>query len=317
MSHAPSRSKLTHPAEAVRIDTTPIELPDGWRGRVVTPSPQNPRETALPHPAAWRTILQAFLDHPMSMDDTVTLKYSAGSEVLRGTLSWELGRVDVVVKHHTPSGMSGRLSAMLSGSRAQRNFDRAAALLEAAVSTARPLVWIERRKPKLESWLITAYVSDLVDLDHVALALLPQAASDELRHIKNSVIAAVSRMFEGLARGGWHHRDLKASNILLQHWTTPGLELQAWLVDLDGLSRSRPAQHRHERQRLVRLAASLICYESITRTDYIRFLKTYRNAFGSGRDWRDEFRLLALEAGRYATRSVRRKSHKLDGYAGD
>ena len=116
---------------------------------------------------------------------------------------------------------------------------------------------------------------------------------------------------------GWHHRDLKASNILLLHHDETNEPTQAWIVDLDGLSRVAAADVKRERQRLVRLGASLIGHVSVTQTDLVRFLRAYFASSSTARDWRTEFRQLSRSAIRYAERSELRKRHKLDGYTGD
>ncbi len=321
MASVPPPSKPAPPQRATRIDMEAIDLPGGWHGRVALRIQGETTEHSLPTLPAWQAALQTFVNDPFSIDQAVTLKYSRGAEVLHGALACEGGRLEVVAKHHTPFSAGARISAMLTGSRAQRNFDRAAELLASGVSTAVPLAWIARSKPKRESWWMTMFAPDLVDLDHIALSLLPQVDPDHAHSIKRDIIHAVAELFLGLTSGGWHHRDLKASNVLLRHWDTPGHKPEAWIVDLDGLSRSG-ASSRSETQRLVRLGASLRSYASMTRTDYVRFLKAYRHADSTTpnrptADWRHEFRLLARAAERYAEKSTLRKSHKIDGYAGD
>jgi hypothetical protein len=310
------------PTSAPLVDTTTvvtetIKLAGAWRGQVVVRIDDPSTALAVPTGSQWVSILESFLQDPFAIPDGVTLKYSLGAEVLRGTLHGAPEPLDVVAKHHSACGWSGRLSSIVSGSRGKRNFDRAVALLSTGVSTAVPLAWIERSRPAPESWLITAFAPDLIDLDHITLSLLPQLEPRHTHAAKCAVIESVAQLFRGLARGGWHHRDMKASNILLRHWKTGGIAPEAWIVDLDGLSRSSAVRPRTETQRLVRLGASLRSYASITRTDYVRFLKAYRRHAEPHGDWRQEFRSLARAAQQYATRSTHRKSHKIDGYTGD
>lgn len=317
MISAPPPSTSAPPRHVTTITTETVEVAGSWRGQVTVGIDNPSTAHAVPTGSQWRSMLESFLQDPFAISDGVTLKYSLGAEVLRGTLRGAPTPLDVVVKHHTACGWSGRLSGIVSGSHGKRNFDRAVALLSTGVSTAIPLAWIERSRPTPESWLITAFAPDLIDLDHIALSLLPQLDPHRTRSVKCAMIEGVARLYRGLAEGRWHHRDLKASNVLLRHWNTDGRTPEAWLVDLDGLSRSSAIRPRTERQRLVRLGASLRSYASVTRTDYIRFLKAYRCHDRSREERRQEFRALAEAAQRYAARSTHRKSHKIDGYTGD
>jgi hypothetical protein len=68
---------------------------------------------------------------------------------------------------------------------------------------------------------------------------------------------------------------------------------------------------------LVRLAASLLDYISLTRSDYCRFLQTYLARAGLPREtWKEHYRSLAAQATDYVGRAQKRKTHKLDGYTG-
>jgi len=305
------------PKTCGRIETAAIHLPGGWRGKVTVALHDGPSEHRLPDASQWRAVLQSFVTDPFSLADGTTLKFVPGAEVLRGTFAHGGGTLTVIAKHHTAEGLGGHLSILLRGSRARRNFERAAKLACSGVATALPLAMIERARPARESWLVTAYVPDLVDLDRMALAVLPHVHGSDGARIKRRIGQAVVTLLLRLAQGGWHHRDLKASNILLRHHDRNDEPMQAWIVDLDGLSRAASSDVGRDRQRLVRLTASLMDYASITRTDMARFLRSYLAAAEGQREWRLEFRQLAQNAKRYAEHSKRRKGHKLDGYAGD
>ena len=94
-------SKDTQPSPSGRIETTSIDLPDGWRGRVTVSCHSRTLEDGLPLTTEWRTILQAFVRDPFSLSDSVTLKYVPGAEVLRGTIPHGGGTLTVIAKHHT------------------------------------------------------------------------------------------------------------------------------------------------------------------------------------------------------------------------
>ncbi len=72
------------------------------------------------------------------------------------------------------------------------------------------------------------------------------------------------------------------------------------------------------RQSVVRLAASLLTYTTVTRSDYCRFLRAYLARTGWPPDaWKEHYHRLSQQANHYVRRARRRKANKLDGYTGD
>jgi tRNA A-37 threonylcarbamoyl transferase component Bud32 len=202
--------------------------------------------------------------------------------------------------------------------RERRNFDRALALFQAGVNTALPLALLEQRGPQRGAWLITQFLPDAVDLDQVVLLLLPQLPLDRARAVRNKLITSLVEMLHRLETHNLHHRDLKASNFLVTNWDAASGEPRIWIVDLDGLSLHRPLIARKRWQPLMRLAASLLGYHTISRTDYTRFLKVYLTRMDAPHaEWKTRFRELQRRAAAYVRRAQRRKRHKLDGYEAD
>jgi hypothetical protein len=174
---------------------------------------------------------------------------------------------------------------------------------------------VERCARRGESWLLTAAVAGLLDLDRICLSELGRLDPREQRRVRDGLIAALTELFLCLERRGLTHRDLKASNILFSDWTMGSA--RAWLTDLDGLGR-RSMSFRGRAQPLARLAASVLSYSSISRTDYARVLLAYLRRGGDvPRNWKHEFRRLQGLAVCYARRAAARKRHKLDGYNAD
>ena len=83
---------------------------------------------------------------------------------------------------------------------------------------------------------------------------------------------------EGVARLQWRglherqlsHRDLKAGNIL-------AAEDRIWLIDLVGMRVFMQLSREERIQNLTRLNASFHAHPLLTRTDKLRFLRTYQN----------------------------------------
>ncbi len=307
------------------VSAVSIALSGGWSGRVLVEdraaSPARAGGGGLPDCGSWRPWLEQLIAHPADLPGYSVLKFSKTAEVFRAGLAWSGGandrRMDVICKRATIGGFGRGLLARWRPSRARRNFDRGLALLRAGIGTALPLATLERRARPGEAWLVTEHLADLVDLDLVVLTRLPRLDSRQSFKVKSALLDAVIELFSRLASLGLHHRDLKASNILIANWDDPGQGLRAVLVDLDGLRRRRWWRPSERRQPLIRLAASLLGYPAITRTDHLRFLRRYLPPTGrGGAQWKAHFRSLARGATRYANRAQGRKTHKLDGHTG-
>src|SRR5262249_26620518 len=81
-------------------------------------------------------------------------------------------------------------------------------------------------------------------------------------------IAQVARLIVALHLRQLSHRDLKAGNILV------GCQAM-WLIDLVGVREYRRLSRARRVQNLARLHASFYQHPSLTRTDKLRFLRTY------------------------------------------
>ena len=299
-----------------------LRLARGWSALVVTRVDGFTLGAAsargLPAVEDWRHVLETLTDNPAATPGYAVLKYSEGGEVFRGRIAWGGGSLDVVGKRFTMRSFGRRLLAAGQPSKGRVDFDRGLDLLHAGIATALPLAIVERGTPHREVWLITEFVPDAVDLAQVALVLLPRLESDRRRRVKNAITEAIVDLVDRMARHGFGHRDLKASNILLTHWDSRDAPVRPWLVDLEGLRPRRPWSAWRHRRPLVRLAASLLEHPAVTRTDYCRFLHGYLARAGVVREeWKPRYRVLADEAARYVRRAQRRKTGKLDGYGGD
>ncbi len=312
--HARTLSSVSYRAQR-------LELPQGLRGEALTDGESvGGLRHRLPSAAAWRQWLEHVAVDPSVLPGYATLKYSKSGEVFRAMVaetSGPTGGTLQVACRVTHSESYGTTWTAWRRSRARRNFHRAMALLRAGIDTAIPLAWMERPSTPRTSWLVTAYVGEVVDLDQIALTLLPQMDRRASQKARNGVVDAVVELLVRLDRAGLHHRDLKASNILITNWEGRETRLRPMLVDLDGLHPRRWWSPRERRQPLIRLAASLRDYPGLTRTDFARFLLRYLTQAGRPRaEWKTHFRRLARDATLYAQRSQLRKTHKLDGFTG-
>lgn len=265
-------------------------------------------------PAEWKAPLAEMLTDPTQLAGSETLKYSKSTRVYRVPINVAGHSRETIAKQWIARGVRGRAAELLGKSRARRSLLRAQWLHMAGVGTARPLALVEDKREHA-SWLITESIEDPLDLDRVALVHLPALNRCAAYACKRAIVQHVVDVFVRLRRAGLHHRDLKASNLLLTNIENLD-DLQVWIVDLDGLSRVRLPRGIRMRRPLIRLAASLLSYAAITRSDYARFLQMYLKAIPESARFNEVFRQLADAARRYVTESRRRKVGKLDGYNG-
>ena len=318
MAVSTSTAAVSTNAESLRLQA--IKVPGGWSGTVVTEWGRDGLLRSdlpgLPTVADWQSRLSELVSTPSKLPGYQVLKYSNKGEVFRAQLAWGGASLQVVCKRNRVAGVWRRFLALWRRCRERADFDRGLALIRAGIPTALPLAVIERGAFRREARLVTRLIPGTVDLAHVALTLLPQLETERRRAVKNAIVEVLVDLLERLERNGFHHRDLKASNILLTNWDCRKDSVHLWLVDIEGLRRQKPGGRRR-RQPLIRLAASLLDYTAVTRTDFCRFLQRYLARTGvPGDPWKQPFRELAAEATDYVRRAQRRKAHKLEGYEG-
>ena len=127
---------------------------------------------------------------------------------------------------------------------------------------------------------------------------------------------AIIDLLVALECAGLAHRDLTASNISMR--TAAYSSFEAVLIDLEGLSpmRWRASQTRH--RQLVRLGASLVGIEGVTRTDAVRFVRHFASRIGSSElAWRSWMRRLTRDVAVFRERAQRRQRSTLAGYGGE
>lgn len=298
----------------------PIRLDGGWSGHVltgVTTLPGSGNEpVGLPNVDDWSRTLSNLVSETATDNDRDVLKHSGNTRVFRSRISLGDRTIDVIAKQRRVRGTLPRLASMFRPSRERRNWERGLLLCRIGVPTALPLAILERSRPQRESWLITCAIPDVVDLQQLALMHLSPKNSSRAYRIKSILTDLIADLFARLDRNGLHHRDLKGSNILITGGEGPVEQLGIWLVDLDGLHRSRQSRRRRW-QPAVRLAVSLQPYSSITRTDAVRFLRRYLARLQLPADsWKQRWLSLSARVQHYAAQSRKRKRHKLDGFDG-
>jgi tRNA A-37 threonylcarbamoyl transferase component Bud32 len=192
------------------------------------------------------------------------------------------------------------------------------ALLDRGLPTARPLAVIRRRRFGLvrESYLLTEKLTGVRDLrSHVdQTAKLPNGDQVAMTRLLVERLAVLARE---LHDRGLSHRDFKASNVLVQTRgaTPPPRTLHAvfrplprlYLIDLEGVERRRAISRPRKVQNLARLHASFHDHPLLSRTDKLRFLRTYMRWGLNGRQgWKAWWRQIAQATRRKIEQNHRR-----------
>ncbi len=232
------------------------------------------------------------------------LKDSRSSTVAEFDLSVNGTPRRVIWKRFRLTSRGDPFVALLRRTPALRSWVHGHGLRERCLPTPRPLLVLHRRRHGLaqEGYLLTEKVSDAEELSrHVGgLGSLPDA---ERRRRLRGLLEQVARLVRELHRRQLGHRDLKAANVLVQR-TDSGPAL--WLIDLVGVTCHRALSRRQRVRNLTRLHASFHCHPLLTRTDRLRFLRTYLGWGLYGKQgWKVWWRALGTATSRKVAKNAR------------
>ncbi len=268
-------------------------------------------------------------DEPFRRRGVKVLKHSPSSTVIEFDLRLNGQVCGVVYKRFRVKTWFDPMAAWFRRPAALRSWIFGHGLRECGLSTPRPLAVLFRRRwgLSLEGYLLTEKIPHVQEL-HRFVAGLNQGTSrarydsDRQRTLR-FFIDQVAQLVRDLHRRQLSHRDLKAANILVSgessvvsgvgptptnsfrdlnttHHSPLTTHLPAltthysphvWLIDLVGVKRHRRLSRRRRVRNLARLHASFFESAAITRTDKLRFLRTYLQWGLFGRDgWKRYWR---------------------------
>jgi hypothetical protein len=234
-------------------------------------------------------------DEPFGRPGVRLLKDSPSSTVaeLEMMVDGELRRV--IYKRFRATSLFDPVAALLRRTPALRSWVHGQGFRERALPTARTLAVLHRTRWGMlaEGYLLTEKLNDAQEL-HVHLESLQQLPAEQRTTLVRHEIDRVARTIRDLHQRQLSHRDLKAANILVRRWDAPPAPLSAsnpsaplgllhmpeasvWLIDLVGVELFRSLPHSRKIQNLSRLNASFHSKRYLTRTDRLRFLRTYLN----------------------------------------
>jgi serine/threonine protein kinase len=213
-------------------------------------------------------------DHLFDLPDCEIIKDERKIKVARVKMEIESGVKTVYVKRYNALSWRYRFGALFESSRALRSLSGAAILAESGIQTARPLAAVESR-----SWGMLNkcfFLSEEIEGGKTTGAywrqdLLTVRGKEGMRG-RRRFMRSMGELFRSLHEQGIYHNDLKDANIVVRA-DSNGSEERFYLVDLEGIRRSRRLTRRRQVKNLVQLNLSLGAY--LRPTDKLRFLASY------------------------------------------
>ncbi|MGC3971979.1 MAG: hypothetical protein QM775_32950 [Pirellulales bacterium] len=217
------------------------------------------------------------------------MKISHGSLVVEAELPLVDRSMHVAVKRLRPKTVWKALAYLFRRGRAPEAWYRGHALLARGISTARPLVVYQPAGGTLfrEGFLLTQWLTVRKTCTFTAgnwrramNGFAVVAPSNRPRCSASSSVGCTTKVSA--------HRDLKGNNLLLRERAD---DVEAFLIDLDGLRQLRRVPFNICVKGLTRLAVSAKLHPWISRTDHLRFLLRYlREMPENRRTWKTWWR---------------------------
>lgn len=141
------------------------------------------------------------------------------------------GTAEVVVKQFSNRSWQNRWKRRLQGSKAEKSWRAAGALLAAGIRTPAPLFLIEADAPDGPSLYVSRRVDEFVESRYYFRALAAETERVDFPEIqRGQLMAAIGDLFRRVHAAGVWHRDLSIGNLLI---VTVDRRLEIYLIDLD------------------------------------------------------------------------------------
>ncbi len=148
------------------------------------------------------------------------------------------GAVDTVVKQFRNQGRRRALERRLRGSKAERSWRAAHALLAAGLDTPRPLVLAESDRPDGPSYLVTERLVDAHEVRHFFRRLVGAPSAGPFPQVEpNLLIAELGSLARRMHDAGIWFRDLSMGNVLVR--VQPDGSRRFFLLDLNRVRTGR------------------------------------------------------------------------------
>jgi serine/threonine protein kinase len=186
----------------------------------------------------------------------------------------ESSQGSLYIKRYNYQNRLYALKNLFRPSRAKRVWKVAQKLIACNIPTPLPISFLEKKKGRLliKSFFIAQKIDGALDLNAAFQQLQIQGSPHDMM-LKKSFIYQIAHLVRSLHDCGICHRDLKASNILVQRISQQADKL--YLVDLDSARIHKGIPIKGRIRDLTRLNASLFSTTGISTTDRLRFLHNY------------------------------------------
>jgi tRNA A-37 threonylcarbamoyl transferase component Bud32 len=242
-------------------------------------------------------------DAPFRMPENIVLKNSRSSTVIELDVPSSGGPKRMIYKRFRRDRWYDRITGHFYLAPALRSWFMGHALRSRELPTPRPWLVLHRRRFGLlaDEYLLCEKVHDARDL-HSYLGTIRDKSQFHQR--KWELIEKLASLLRALHERFLSHRDLKAANILVSDSTASGIEFS--FIDLVGVRSTRPSFQKRI-QNLTRLNASFLDHSEVTRTDKLRFLRTYLCWGLRGQaNWKDWWNALSAATRTKRERNARR-----------
>jgi len=266
-------------------------------------------------PAEVRGLL-ADPDAPFRRPGAVILKDSRTTTVAETTMRVGGLPVPVIYKRFNRKKWLDPLLTWFRPSRAWQSWQAGQHLLSRAVPTPRNLAFLARLRPfwrdplfgylPHETYLVTVKAEPAVTLYDYARRVLPTLDPEARRARVRSLTLALARLLRTLHERSLSDRDLKTANILIVG--DPEADpVELSVIDLVGVRLLHPLPDHRRVQNLARLNLSLLDVPGRTRSDALRFLRTYLPwGLSPHNDWKGLWRAIAATGRQKVERNLRR-----------
>jgi tRNA A-37 threonylcarbamoyl transferase component Bud32 len=228
--------------------------------------------------------LMADLDAPFSAPGTKILKDSRTTTVAEITLPVRGREVRVIYKRFNRKKWLDPIFSLFRPTRGWRAWQSGQHLASRAIPTPKNLAYLSRSKPGLrllphqffphDTYLVTIKAEPAITLAEYIARVLPALDPDRRRAAVRRMTRALALLVRTLHERSLSQRDLKAANILVEGDPLAD-EPRLSLIDLVGVDLEHPISRKRRVQNLARLSLSLARAEGRTRSDALRFLRTY------------------------------------------
>lgn len=237
-----------------------------------------------------------------SHSETRIIKHSRTTTVAETTLTVDGAPASVIFKRFNCKKALDPVFALFRPTRGWRAWQGGQHLASRGIPTPQNLLYIRRRADRslLNPLGILAgctYVATITAqpsstlYDHIHADLAPLPACDRMRQTRR-LARLLARAVRVLHERSLAHRDLKAANVLVIPQENGAISLS--FIDLVGVELRHPLPRSRRIQNMARLYLSLEKVPWATRTDALRFLKSYLAGSCSGRtEWKGIWREVA------------------------